>query len=95
MRQINIAVLASQLQSLRSSLDANLVMIERTHEGDLPPVYYQLASMRLLIDSMLYYVAGEDPAEDFCEHKERMNLTTMGGKVHWICKTCGYEYLEG
>lgn len=29
-----------------------------------------------------------------CEHQVKENLTVMGGPDHWICKLCGYEYIE-
>lgn len=34
---------------------------------------------------------GKDPK---CEHRNKLNLTVMGGAEKWICKDCGYEYVE-
>lgn len=55
----------------------------------------QLVSMRAAIDACLFLLQ-EEEINDECNHPEqhRLNLTTMGGKEHWSCKVCGYEYIE-
>lgn len=55
----------------------------------------QLVSMRATIDACLYMLQDDD--DDKCKHpkESRLNLTTMGGKTHWQCQKCGFEYIEG
>lgn len=38
-----------------------------------------------------------DVCPDCCTHPEdaRVNLTAMGGKPHWSCRACGFEYRQG
>lgn len=32
--------------------------------------------------------------EEVCQHKNKLNLTVMGGPEKWNCKDCGFEYEE-
>lgn len=54
----------------------------------------QLVSMRASIDACLYMLKEE---EEGCNHPKefRIDYTTMGGKEHWKCQKCGFEYIEG
>ncbi len=51
----------------------------------------QLLSMRAQIDAALFLLTENDQ----CEHKNRINLTAMGGPEEWQCQDCGYHYKEG
>lgn len=57
----------------------------------------QLMGMRSTIDAMLYLLSEAEKEERECNHPKeyRINYTTMGGKEHWECELCGYEYKEG
>lgn len=39
------------------------------------------AALSILIEGM-----------DECDHKNRLNLTVMGGPEQWQCKDCGFLY---
>lgn len=60
-------------------------------------LFAQLVSIRATIDAAIHILASEDEQQQppKCEHKDRMNLTTMGGPEHWICKNpdCKYEFI--
>lgn len=53
----------------------------------------QLISIRASIDACLFLLQGEKDKQ--CEHPKefRIDFTTMGGKEHWQCDKCGFEYI--
>jgi len=60
-------------------------------------VYSQLYIVKGMIDSILLMINElEELYDKECLHpkNERQNLSVMGGKEHWICNMCGYEYIE-
>jgi hypothetical protein len=48
-----------------------------------------LLSMRAQIDAALFLLQKDGQG---CEHKNLLNLSTMGGPEKWICKDCNFEY---
>lgn len=52
-----------------------------------------LFAMRAQIDALLFML--EEDADE-CSHPKdrRIDYTTMGGKEHWHCKACNFEYKE-
>lgn len=72
----------------------------------LGALYNQFIAIRGVVDTALYLLHEELHGEadvqeeelseqDLCKHKDRKSFTTLGGKEHWICRDCGFEYKEG
>lgn len=51
----------------------------------------QLISIRAAVDAALSLLANEE-----CTHPKdkRINYSTLGGREHWECGVCGFEYIE-
>jgi len=63
-------------------------------------IYNIVLSMQAQIQSLFFLLEKNDLSEEEiqenCNHpaNNRKNYTVMGGKEHWVCKLCGYEYKE-
>jgi hypothetical protein len=67
----------------------------------LEMLYNQLISLRgaveaslILLNDELFNDEEDSNGKSTCSHKDRKSFTTLGGKEHWICRDCGYEYKE-
>ena len=71
----------------------------------LEALYNQFIAIRGVVDTALYLLHEElygqeeqqpDPqtVQPSCSHKDRKSFTTLGGKEHWICRDCGFEFKE-
>jgi hypothetical protein len=68
----------------------------------LEALYNQFIAIRGVVDTALFLLSEELMEEDeplnevqtTCVHKDRKSFTTLGGKEHWICRDCGFEYQE-
>lgn len=63
----------------------------------------QLIAAKASIDALIYAIMedgesialADEKAERECEHRNKLNLATFGNpRVHWICRECGYEFIE-
>lgn len=57
----------------------------------------QMYILKAHMETIVYMIEELEKEEEQCNHpkKFRRNYTTMGGKEHWICEICGFEYKEG
>ena len=65
-------------------------MDKRTIESQLISMRHQVMSLAAAIEAALSVIE-----EEKCDHKNRINLTAMGGPEEWQCQDCGYHYKEG
>jgi len=66
-------------------------MDKKALEAQLVAMRHQVMSMAASIEAALSLLDDEEK----CEHKNRINLTVMGGPEEWQCRDCGYHYKEG
>jgi hypothetical protein len=76
------AVLAAV--ALRTALDSYLMAVSEEQAAERGA-----APSRVIEDET---PADATPAE--CPHKDRQDLGGFGSKEHWICRTCGFEYIR-
>lgn len=50
----------------------------------------QLETATKMLEDLEEQEAGKN--DNACEHRNRLNLTVMGGPDHWKCKDCGFEF---
>lgn len=64
-------------------------------ENQLLAIRSQAASLVTQCDAALFMVQSAVVAEQApsgCEHKNRLNMTTMGQPEQWKCRDCGLHY---
>lgn len=56
----------------------------------------QMYILKAHMETIVYMIEELEKEDDECNHPIhlRKNYSTMGGKEHWICGVCGYEYKE-
>lgn len=57
----------------------------------------QMYILKAHMETIVYMIEELEKEEEKCIHPKqfRKNYTVMGGKDHWVCGVCGYEYIEG
>jgi hypothetical protein len=74
-------------------------------EEKLQALYNQFIAIRGVVDTALYLLheelhgeaevqQEEETAQEQCSHKDIKSFTTLGGKEHWVCRDCDFEYKE-
>jgi hypothetical protein len=55
----------------------------------------QLSIAHAALEAAFLMLEPEENPPDECQHQNKIDMSTMGGGVHWICRDCGYQYVEG
>lgn len=75
---MNLEVLANQLLAMRATIDAALMLVMQQIDSTQPGTTQSPAQ----------------PGVTTCLHRNRKNLTVMGGKEEWLCLEpgCGHHF---